>query len=201
MKSTLKQVESRVFGKKRGWVFTPVNFSDLGSGSSVSKALKVLADRGTIRRLARGLYHYPRIDETLGELSPGIEQIARAIAGKTNNGIQPSGAYAANLLGLTNQVPNKVVFFTDGKSRTVQVGRQTIQLKSRSLKTFALKPTTALVYQALKYLGPENIDCDVIAKLKRNLSKDQRHQLFEDIRLVPEWVRKLIRQILEDDRE
>ena len=95
----------------------------------MAKALERMADSGAIRRLARGLYDYPEKHHALGELPANYERIAQALAGRDNLKIQPSGAYAANLLGLTEQVPAKIVFLTDGANRTVQVKNQQIILK------------------------------------------------------------------------
>jgi hypothetical protein len=96
-----------------------------------------LAAKGTIRRLARGLYEYPRMHPELGMLSPDIDQVAKALAGKDRICLQPSGAYATNLLGLSEQVPAKVVFLTDGPSRIVKIGRQEIQLRHTTTRNMA----------------------------------------------------------------
>jgi len=104
------KVLSRIYGKKRGWVFTPIHFFDLGNRTAIDQSLGRLAKFGTIRRLARGLYDYPEKHTTLGYLPPNYERIAQALAGRDSLKIQPSGAYAANLLGLSEQVPAKIVF-------------------------------------------------------------------------------------------
>ena len=65
---------SRVYGHGMGWAFTPSHFLDLGSYGAVALALKKLCDNGKIRRLARGLYDYPRMHPKLGELAATPEQ-------------------------------------------------------------------------------------------------------------------------------
>jgi hypothetical protein len=139
-------------------VFTPGYLLDLGSRATVGMALKSTCDRGLIRRLARGLYDYPQQHPKLGLLTPTPEQIALALAGKDNLRIQPSGAYAANLLGLSEQVPAKVVFLTNGPERRRKVGNQEIVLKRTTPKNM---PTagraSGLVIQALRYLGQNHI--------------------------------------------
>lgn len=122
-------IRSRIFGTGRGAVFTPNDFLDLGGRDAVDKALSRLVTQETIRRLARGLYEYPREHTELGILSPDIQKIAKALAGKDRMRLQPAGAYATNLLGLSEQVLAKAVFLTDGPSRTVKIGRQEIQLR------------------------------------------------------------------------
>ena len=123
------KVTYRIYGNKRGWVFTPSSFYDVGSQFAVRKALERLVISGVIRRLSPGLYDYPKKHPVLGDLLPNYAQIGRALAGQGKLRLQPSGGYAANLLGLTDQVPAKIIFLTDGSSRKVVIGKQEIILK------------------------------------------------------------------------
>src|ERR1044071_5815914 len=132
-----KSVLNRIYGSRGGAVFTPSDFLDLGSRRAVDLALHRLVKRKTLWRLARGLYEYPREHEELGLLSPDIEKVAKALAGKDRIRLQPAGAYASNLLGLSEQVPARVVVLTDGPSRTVKIGRQEIQLRRTTPRTMA----------------------------------------------------------------
>lgn len=190
------KVVNRIYGKNRGWVFTPTHFFDLGSRSAVSKALERLAKRGTIRRLARGLYDYPKKHPVLGEMPANYEQIGKALAGKDSLRIQPFGAYAANLLGLTEQVSAKIVFLTDGANRTVNVGNQKIILKRTTPKNMATAGRiSGLVIQAMRYLGKDQVDALMIEKLRRRLSRKGRQQLIRDIRYAPAWIGKIFRKL------
>ena len=128
----------RIIGKKKGWVFAPTHFFDLGNRAAIDQALSRLVRSGDIRRLTRGLYDYPRKDPTFGDVPPSVDRIAAALAEKDNLKIQPSGAYAANLLGLSDQVPAKIVFLTDGSSRMVQVGNWRIKLKRQHPRIWQL---------------------------------------------------------------
>jgi hypothetical protein len=191
---------SRVYGHKRGWVFTPASFLDLGSRATVGMALKSLCDRRLIRRLARGLYDYPKQHPKLGELAPTPERIALALAGKDGLRIQPSGAYAANLLGLSEQVPAKVVFLTDGANRNVRVGNQEIILNQTTPRNMATAGrVSGLVIQALRYLGKEHVDSRMIDTLARRLSPNDRAQLMKDIRYAPAWIGDIFRHLAAQD--
>lgn len=190
------KVISRIYGHGRGWTFTPAHFSDLGSRDAVASALRRYRQSGIIRQLARGLYDYPRTDPDLGILSPSPESIARALAGRDAVRLQPSGAYAANLLGLSTQIPMKVVYLTDGRSRTVQIGKKEIILK----KTTPLNMATAgrksgLVIQALRHLGQKHVDDDVVVKIDQQLDADDRKQLLKDVRFAPAWIADIMRQL------
>lgn len=114
------RVLRRIRGKRPGWVFTPGDFADLGNDMVVRKALQKICDRGRIRRLSRGIYDNPKTHPELGTLAPSAEQIVKAISQRDHVRIQPSGAYAANLLGLTTQVPARLVFATDGGQKRGQ---------------------------------------------------------------------------------
>src|SRR6266853_3761214 len=131
------RIRKRISSLGTGAVFTPNDFLDLAGRDAVDKTLSRLAARGFIRRLTRELYEYPREHPELGRLSPDIEKVARALAGRHRIRLQPAGAYATNVLGLSEQVPAKVVFFTDGVSRRVKIGRQEIQLRQTSPRNMA----------------------------------------------------------------
>ena len=129
-KKSPQSIDSRIVaaihGRGRGSVFVPADFLEIGSREAVDVALHRLARQGTIRRLARGVYDFPKEHPVLGPLAPSAEDIARALAGRDRTRLQPAGAYAANALGLSEQVPAKVVFLTDGPARTVKIGSTTI---------------------------------------------------------------------------
>jgi hypothetical protein len=196
----VQQILSRIYGHKRGWVFSPLHFLDLGNDVGIRKSLQGLCDQGTIRRLTRGLYDYPERHPQLGDLTPSAEQIAQALAGKEGLRIQPSGAYAVNVLGLSTQVPAKAVFLTDGAERTITVGNRTIQLKRTTPKNMAAAGrTSGLVIQALRYLGRDRVDDSVVERLAQRLSKDDRQELMKDIQYAPAWIGDVFRRLAKLD--
>lgn len=196
--SIYNKVVSRIYGKKRGWVFTKSHFLDLGHPKTVAKVLERLANSGEIRRLARGLYDYPEKHPTLGDLPPNYEHIAQALAGRDSLKIQSSGAYAANLLGLTEQVPARIVFMTDGPNCKVQINKQQIVLKRTTPKNMATAGrVSGLVIHALRHLGQDNVDDNIIGMLKKRLSDTDKRQLMNDLRYAPVWIGNIFRQIQE----
>jgi hypothetical protein len=184
----------------RGSVFTPVSFLNIGSRNAVDVALNRLTKAGTIRRLARGLYDYPKKHLAIGTLSPSVDKIAKAIAERNGSRLLPAGAYAANILRLSEQVPAKTVFLTNGPSKTVQVGRQTIGLKHTSLRLMNVSSqSSGVVIAALKYLGQKHVDYDRISHLKQLLSGPDKEKLKEDLPLAPAWMHPYLRNITEKD--
>ena len=196
MQSIDNKVVSRIYGKRRGWVFTPNYFLDLGSRTAVAQSLSRLVKSKTIRRLAHGIYDYPKKHPTLGDLPADYERIAQALAGRDNLKIQPTGAYAANLLGLSEQVPAKIVFLTDGSNRTVQINKRQIVLKKTTPRNMATAGrVSGLVIQALRYLGQGYDDQVMIGKLKKRLTDDDKLRLMKDIRYAPAWIGDIFRQL------
>ncbi len=192
--STDSNILRRIHSRKRGWVFTPDSFTDLGTRQAIDLALMGHRKTGLIRKLARGLYDYPKIDPQLGPLQPSTDDIAKALAGRDAARLQPSGAYAANLLGLSTQVPMKVVYLTDGRARTVKVGKREIVLKRTTPRNMATAGSSSgSVIQALRHLGRKNVDQQVIAQLDRRLDDDVRKQLMKDIWYAPAWIADIIR--------
>lgn len=196
MNGTGGQIARRIQGKGRGSVWTPKNFLDLGTRTAVDQALRRLVQKGILRRLDRGVYSYPKVSAQLGALTPTPDTVAQAIAKATGSALQVSGARAANALGLSTQVPSMSVYLTDGPSRTVRVGRQTIQLKHAPTKQLYGAGTRAgLAFQALRHLGPDGIDAQVVRKLTAQLTAADKRILKRGAPEAPDWMRPVVDQI------
>jgi hypothetical protein len=187
---------ARIQSRGEGWVFAPTDFLDLGSRGAVNKALSRMAATGGIRRVARGLYNVPRHHPIVGVTAPSVDKVARALAGKAGMRLQPTGAYAANLLGLSDQVPAKLVFLTDGRSKRVRLGKLDIVLKQTSPRNMATAGgISGLVIQALRDLGKMHVTGDTVQRLDRKLSPDDRKQLAKDFAYAPAWIVDVMRRL------
>jgi hypothetical protein len=186
----------RIERAEPGWVFTPFDLLDLGSPYAVGLALTRLLREGRIRRLARGLYDVPRTHERLGALAPAPGAIAHALARRDGATVQPSEAMAANLLRLSEQVPARAIYETDGPSHTVRIGRLTVELKKRApRKVRSAAPTSSLVFAALRGLGKSNVNQERIQHLRETLSPADRRKLLQDLPLAPAWMHPHLRFI------
>jgi hypothetical protein len=181
----------------RGKVYTSKDLLHLGGRAAIDQALSRLAKAGTLQRLARGLYYYPRTNPRLGMVvGPDAQEIADALARQTGSRIAPSGALAANRLGLSTQVSAKHVYLTDGRSREVRVGKQVFAMKHVAPKELPLSnPLSVAVLQALRYLGAGSIDDGVVSRLRRRLSNKQRQDLLRDARYTTGWIAEIVRRI------
>ena len=148
-----------------------------------------------VRQSSR-VYDYPRQDPQLGLLSPSVEAITDALTFRHDIRLQPSGGYAANLLGLSDQVPMKIVFLTDGPNRRIQLGKLQIILKRTSpCNMAAAGRISGLVIQALRHLGQRHMDGRVVLKLRQTLSAKDKKRLLADLRHAPAWVATAMRTI------
>jgi hypothetical protein len=193
------QIARRVQRSARGTVFTPATFTALGSRAAIDKALQRQVAQGALRRLSRGLYDKPRQDELLGTLWPSVDAVVKALVGKDKLRVLPAGVYAANLLGLSEQVPAKMVFLTDGASRSVRAGPMQITLKRTSPRNMAAaNRLSGLVIQAFKSLGQKHITPQCLARLRKTLPAAERARLLTDLDLAPGWMRPMLRELAQD---
>lgn len=186
----------RIRGGGRGSVFTPMNFLDLGNRAGVDQALSRLVKKKILQRTARGVYTYPKINPLLGELAPPPAKVAQAIAKQGSQQLQPTGASAAHQLGLTEQVPAKVEYLTDGRSRTVQIKRLPVILRQSTPRQLATAGRiSGSVIQALRFLKRAHVTEETVQTLRTRLTQVQKAQLLKDIPLAPGWMGPIFRQI------
>ena len=180
-------------------VWTPPDFIDLGSRAAVDKALSRNCQNGSIRRAGRGLYHVPRHDPVLGVLGPSYQAIQDLIQRKAGGSVFPTGASAANVLGLCDQVPMRSWYLTTGPSRRIRKGKSEIVLRHVSPRFVSTKnPKSAQVIIALRWIGKRAVDDDVISRLRRNLSPSERAGLLADAGCAPAWIADIFRHLARD---
>lgn len=198
-----EKIQKRVRAKGERDVFVTHDFLDLGTRAAVDQALSRLARQGALRRVGRGVYNRPRVNERLGiTISPAPEEIAKAIASSAASRLQVAGAQAANALGLSTQVPARIVYLTDGTPRTIQVGNQTLVFRHASPRSMATAGrTSGTVIQALRHLGQKNVNDEVVARLRKSLSVKEKSTLKKDRLYAPGWIQALFDRILNPETE
>ena len=136
----MKQVLSKIYGMGGGWAFSGTDFTHFGSREAVRISLLRLEQQGRIRRVMRGVYDYPRESALLNRrLSPDLDQVAHALARRFGWSIQPDGATAQSILGLSTQVPAKYVYLSDGPKRSYRVNQTTLEFQHSPLKESGFK--------------------------------------------------------------
>jgi len=186
-------VENKILTKikkaKRGSLFFSDNFASFGNAETIRRTLNRLVETGEIDRVASGIFVRPQIDKIIGKITPKIEDIADAIARRDKAKIVPTGAYALNRLGLSTQVPMKIVYLTDGSARNIKVGNYTISFIRTSPKNVAaIGKISRLAIQALKSIGKENVSPKEIGQIQNALMKEKISYLEHDLRIAPAWI-------------
>ena len=193
MGTITQTITRRIRAKKRGWVFTPKDFLDIGSRASVDQALSRLVKQNIIRRLDRGIYDFPKKHSSLGLLSPSVNDLAKAVAAQTGDIIFPSGAVSANYLSLSTQVPARPVFMTNGTSRIKKIAGRHVKLQHARIPiTAKISDKANFVLQALYYLGKNSIDDDVILKCAKHLNQKDFKNMSSVLSRIPGWMTDII---------
>lgn len=191
------QILNKIKKAKGGSLFFTDQFLSLGNTKAINKGFERLVDKGELHRMASGIYVRPKKSKLFGFVLPGAEEVARAIAKRDKARIIPTGAYALNALGLSTQVPLKVVFLTNGAPRKIKMGKQTITFKKTSPRNVALLgPISTLAIQALKSIGQDKLTAEEEKKIVAWLKKEKITYLEHDIRLAPVWIRKIMKRAL-----
>ena len=181
----------------QGAAVAAAEFRDLGERAAVDQALSRLTRQGAIRRVRRGLYELPRIGKLLNEpIVQSPDELVQAWARKNGLRVLPSGAHAANLLGLSTQVPAKLVYYTNGRTRTLKLGPYSVKLLNRGPKTMDVSGKTApLVFQALRHLGRSGVTPEVIDRLRLALSRKDKAELKDNIGYAAAWMTPVIERV------
>lgn len=202
-----QSIESKILNKikkrGRGSVLFAADFVSYGEKKSVNKTLERMTNDGTILRVARGVYYYPKIDKVLGlgVLYPTLEDIAEGIAKRDKARIAPTGAYALNRLGFSTQIPMNVVYLTDGFNRKIKLfNGANIQFVRTAPKNFAFHSQLAMLLTfAYKDLGKDNITPEIMNRTKELLAKEQNQTVKQDYNLMPAWVSSIIKSLYAEE--
>lgn len=178
-------------------VFFLNDFSELGSTETVRKVMLQARLQGLISHLCHGIYLKP-MRSRFGEIPPPLENIAEAIAERDHVKIMPTGSTAANILGLSTQVPMIVSYLTTGSSRSIPIGKRVIQFKHAAPRNFAYKgKTIPLIVQALKELGKANVNEHILSALSSYMEKaPDRDTYTSDILLAPAWIQAIVKPLI-----
>lgn len=198
-----KKVFYFISGHGRGWAFSSNDLAHKFTRQEIDNTLSDLTKKGKIRRVARGIYDYPKYSELLKkELSPDIEQVARAYARKFNWDIEVSGDTALNVLGLSTQVVGKYIYLSNGPNKSYKLhdGR-TIEFKKSALKNIGFKhKESSLIVQALKTLGKNHIGESTIKKIREQIDEKMYDKILKDTKTATSWIYETIKEICQKEK-
>ena len=203
MSSYMEIISNKINSFDSHKVFFANDFLDIASNATVRQILKRLADEDKIKRVIDGFYYNPSYSELIGEYEAvSIHELALAIARKYNWNIAPCSSIALNLIGLSTQVPTHYKYISSGRYKKYTIGDTVLEFKKVNpgeIANMSLK--TATVIQAIKSLGKENINSEVVQKIREYLSEEEISDLMDEAKSVPSWIYEVIRDISEDEDE
>lgn len=198
MSAVKEMIQEKILSHPPGWAFSAKDFMEFGSRGSIDVALSTLQKNGVIRRVFRGVYDQPRYSSLLKKpVAPDVDHVVRALARKHGWRLQATGAMAANLLGLSEQVPAKAVYLIDGACKDLMIGNTKVLLKHTEPKNLNVRSEkSALVIQALKHIGKPDVSEEIISRIAASLTVNERDQLLDDAHFVTDWIFETIKQIV-----
>lgn len=197
MKSVETKILEAIRSTPRGVLIFPEDFQEMGTPEAIRVALHRLEKDNIITRVAQGIYVRPKTSSYIGQVLPSAEEIAVAIAKRDRIRTIPTGAYALNALGLSTQLPMRIVLLTDGSPRVIKVGKRTIRFKKTTPKSLLAKgEISRLVIQALKEIGLNKQTVEEEKTIIELLKKENHHDLLHDIPLAPVWIQKIMKKAL-----
>jgi len=201
MEKTHTHIEHSISKKKKGELIFPTDFRGQGTEAAIKKALSRLAQKGKLKRLSHGIYFVPKVDPVFGEIYPSPKEVAEIIAKKEKVRIRPAGAYALNQLGLSTQVPTKLVYITDGVPRQLKIGKVNVQFKATTQKKLSAKgDLSGLIIQALEELDTRNMNPETEKRIKELLLKEDPKKLQYDMKLAPARIHDYILNLLKQSK-
>jgi hypothetical protein len=187
MKSSVNSIiELKINRLKLGQAFFASDFKELGTSTAIRKSLSRLVESKQVERMAQGIYVKPKKDKILGKILPSMEELAESLAKKEHINIKPTGQYALNKVGLSTQVPTKLVFLSTGNPKKIKIGKSTIIFKSTTAKKLAMKgQITSLLFLGLEELDLEKLSSMEITRIKEILKLEVPETLKYNLRLAP----------------
>ena len=193
-----KDIHERIAALESGSIIFAADFLDLCTERQAGRVLTELEAKGEIKRLARGIYCKPTATR-FGPLYPDVPKIVEAVAKRDHAQVLPTGHTAANILGLSTQVPMAYSFITSGSSRQLTVDGKIVNLRRAVPRNFVYATRlAALIVQAVKSTGEENIGGEELSALKTAIDRAPDKEAFRnDVPLMPIWIKNIINPLLQ----
>ncbi|MEC3963906.1 DUF6088 family protein [Flagellimonas halotolerans] len=198
MASIEEQILAQIKNNEEGTIFLTEDFAQIANANALRVALYRLVKRGVLYRLASGIYVKPKTSQLLNQIVlPSLNDIAQAIAKRDKARIIPTGSFAMHALGLSEQIPLNVVYYTDGKARKIKIDNRNITFKKVSPKKLALKgKISKLAVLALTEIGKNSVAKSEEDKIVKLLKEENIEDLRHDLQLAPQWIAEIMAKAL-----
>ena len=178
-------------------IFFISDYADLGAAETIRKILHEATISGVLEKAGHGIYIKPKISR-FGKVPVPLEKIAREIADRDKCEILPNGSTAANLIGMSTQMPMNLSYITTGSTRTIKIGDRKISFRHASPKNFAAKGRVIpLLIQGIKEIGEESMSGVEYEAIRLFIDKQQDPYLQEDLPLAPPWIQRIIKKLMQ----
>lgn len=192
-----EQVKRRISSSAKNWVFTPNDFKNIVSLTTIEKILSRLVKEGSINRVRRGLYY--KVEKSRwGVVPPSQSEIIKALSRHMNTKFLPDGANALHSLGLTRQIPMKSVYLTDKRISPIVIDKMKIEFKQVSAKKLSgAGKTIGLYLSAIEHLGKDETSYEEMQqRVSKTLNKETAKELQNASKHRSAWVREVVEQIV-----
>lgn len=178
-------------------IFFISDYADLGASETIRKILHEATLSGMLEKAGHGIYIKPKISR-FGNVPVPLEKIAREIADRDKCEILPTGSMAANLIGLSTQVPMNLSYITTGSTRTIKIGDRKISFRHASPRNFAAKGRVMpLLVQGIKEIGEKNISGAEYEAISQFIHRQNDPYFQEDLPLAPAWIQRIIKKLMQ----
>lgn len=193
MKTLSETIMEHVARLPKAAIIRAEDLSHLGSRTAINRALARLAKQEALLRVCRGVY-VRLFESRFGKHASPVDLVVRNLAQITGETVAPHGAAVANGLGLTTQVPMRIIYITSGRSRMLKFRALKVELRHAPRWQIAMgtrKAGDAL--RAVAWIGPEH-SAKALRKIKSSFSKQE---LQEMVAARPKQLPWLARQVAE----
>lgn len=193
----INAMKNKIANAEKGTVFVASDFADIAENAKIVVSLSRLAEEGLLRRIMRGVYEKPIYSEFFGEyVAPSVDAVVNAIARNYGWTIVPCGDTALNLLGLSTQISAIWLYISDGPYKEYSFENVTIKFNRTTNKNISkLSHKTALVVQAIKAIGKDNIDENTIVQLSKKFTDEEKAAMLIEAKITTSWIYEIIKKI------
>ena len=193
MKRLTESILQRTATLPEGVPVTAKMLLHLGSRAALDQALSRLVRRGKLLRAGRGVYVSP-VTSRFGSRAPSVQKVLEELSVQRGETVVPSGASAANALGLTTQVPTRMVYFTSGRNRKITLGKQVVHLQHVPAwqLTLAKEPAGEII-RALAWAGPEKVN-QALKEIETKVPRFEFQRISQQSALLPLWMATALSQ-------
>ncbi len=136
----------------------------------------------------RGIYMRPKPGLYVARARPNLWELISVIARQKHLSLQIHGANAVRRFGLSTQMPLIPIYYTNGASRSLFIGKAEVRLIHAGPIAMQHAGTeVGVAISALYYLGKDGATPECIAAIRKGLSPEDLLRLIACE--MPKWMR------------